>query len=454
MHIIEDLCRPSECNLECIDACKSIQSDDACIKYEVGDSKPIIDESNCTDCLSCIRACPFNAIVMTTDDDPKETEQDKEIKPSHIVETVYEVVSSYERFPEADMVFARVYGDPSFEHYEKPIYHGSESMIKKKITGYDRLDFELSVATWKLYDNRRLTSTTYDVDRKELREKKKCVKGDAKAFSRKIKRVARFLGASLVGIAKLDRRWIYKTQINGEPYDIPDSIDRAIVLAVEMDYEKIGTSPAYPSAVATALGYSKMAFLEIELADFIERLGYHAIPCGNNVALSVPLAIDAGLGQYGRHGLLITKEYGPRVRIAKILTDIPLIPDKPNHEFCEAVIRFCEVCMKCAETCPSQSISYEKGRRWKGETKSNNPGTKKWYVNPVTCYGFWTENGDDCSNCIRSCPYNKPNDIMHKTVLWLVQHVPWLNPLVVKMDDLFGYGKQRDPRTVWQKHDE
>ncbi len=169
------------------------------------------------------------------------------------------------------------------------------------------------------------------------------------------------------------------------------------------------------------------------------------------MALSVPLAIDAGLGQYGRHGLLITKQFGPRVRIAKILTDMPLIPDKPNFDFCRAVVRFCEACKKCAEHCPSQSISYDRGRTWQGETKSNNPGIRKWYINPETCYGFWVENGSDCSNCIRSCPYNKPNNILHKIVLWMVQHMPWLNRLIVKMDELAGFGRQVDPRTIWKK---
>ncbi|MHA1740564.1 MAG: reductive dehalogenase, partial [Candidatus Thorarchaeota archaeon] len=71
--------------------------------------------------------------------------------------------------------------------------------------------------------------------------------------------------------------------------------------------------------------------------------------------------------------------------------------------------------------------------------------------NPETCYGFWMQNGADCSNCIRSCPYNKPNNFLHRFVLWFTQNAPWLNRLVVKMDDLAGFGRQRGTHQFWKK---
>jgi reductive dehalogenase len=266
-----------------------------------------------------------------------------------------------------------------------------------------------------------------------------------------IKKAAKFFGAEMVGIAPLDRNWLYSVNRRGEPYDVPDSYQFVIVMAVEMDYDAIATSPAFTSSAATGLGYSMMAFVELELAAFIKRLGYNAMTSGNNVALSIPFAIDAGLGQYGRHGLLITKPYGPRVRIAKVLTDMPLVRDHPDMDFCKSVVRFCETCRKCATTCPSQSIPYDKEQSWKGLSKSNNPGIKKWYVDVESCYGFWIENGSECSNCIRSCPYNKQDGFFHRTILWFVQHTPWLNRLIVLMDNIAGYGKQKNSDKFWKK---
>ncbi len=453
MMVDASLCRPNECNHECVQACQRVHKGHAYIAFEDGKVSPRFINQPCTNCMSCARACLFGAISR----DGRIVRERRKTRLSETEEVdnkrPYEVASYFKRFPEANMIFARTYVDPTFQHYQKGAYHSSEEVVKRQMAGYGRLELELSIATWKLYDSRYKVSDAYDVSQQASQIAKKRVIGDASLLTKQIKRVARFFGAALVGVAKLDRRWIYQTNIAGEPYEIPESVKYAIVMAVEMDYDKIAASPAFAASVATALGYSKMAFMEIELAEYIQRLGYRAIPCGNNVALSVPLAIDAGLGQYGRHGLLITKEYGPRVRIAKILTDMPLIPDKPDLGFCEAVVRFCEVCKKCADHCPSQSISHDTGRTWRGKTKSNNPGIKKWYINPETCYGFWVENGADCSNCIRSCPFNKPNNILHKMVLWMVQHMPWLDRLIVLMDDLAGFGRQVNPRTVWRKNE-
>ncbi len=235
------------------------------------------------------------------------------------------------------------------------------------------------------------------------------------------------------------------------PYNIPSDINRAVVLVVRMDYESISSSPAMLASVPTAVGYSRLVVIELMLAQSIEDMGYRAVVCGNDVALSVPLVIDAGLGQYGRHGLLITPKYGSYVRIGTVLTDMPLGPDGPDMEFCESVIRFCEVCDKCDRHCPFQAIPYEREQTWEGVCRSNDPGVKKWYVDVEACHGYWLDNGTDCSNCncIRSCPYNKPDApamrMLRHVILWSTKYVPALDRPVVALDDLFGSGWQIPP---------
>ncbi|MFX1605757.1 MAG: reductive dehalogenase [Promethearchaeota archaeon] len=363
----------------------------------------------------------------------------------------YDVSSSFEQMSEADTVFARVQYDSKFQYYHQTEFSGAEYMISKGILGYGRFEHELGVAAWKLYDSRHSIvrpGLGLDPEGSEVGERRIT---DPHELSHMVKKAARFFGADLVGIAPLNRDWLYSVDRQGKPYDVPESMEYVIVMAIEMDYDAIATSPTFTSSAATALGYSTMAFVEVELSAFIQRLGYDAMTCGNNVSLSVPQAIDAGLGQYGRHGILITKEHGPRVRIAKVITDMPLIRDYPDEGFCKSVIRFCETCEKCATTCPSQSIPYGREQVWEGSTISNNPGIRKWYVDVETCYGFWVENGSECSNCIRSCPYNKKDGFLHRTVLWLVQHASWLNRLIIKMDDIVGYGRQKSGVKFWKK---
>jgi epoxyqueuosine reductase len=218
-------------------------------------------------------------------------------------------------------------------------------------------------------------------------------------------------------------------------------------VAIEMDYKAIGCSPTSPSSAATGLGYSKMAFSAGLLAHYIRGLGYQAIACGNDTVCSIPLAIDAGLGELARNGLLITPAFGPRVRLAKVLTDLPLVPDRPI-EF--GVWNFCMKCEKCAVKCPSQSIRYGEPTA-KPNNISNREGVLRWPINAETCLAFWAANGTDCSNCIRTCPFNKPPGWLHDAVRWGVRTLPRLNPFFLWMDDLFGYGKQRHPDRFWLK---
>jgi len=72
----------------------------------------------------------------------------------------------------------------------------------------------------------------------------------------------------------------------------------------------------------------------------------------NDTALAIPLALAAGLGEYGRHGMVITPEFGAGLRFGKIFADRPLHHDGPVHF---GVKEFCESCNRCAEACPARA---------------------------------------------------------------------------------------------------
>ncbi len=274
---------------------------------------------------------------------------------------------------------------------------------------------------------------------------------DPVRMARQVKRAARFLGASLSRIAALDSRWVYSHSFHfvtreHREMEIPEQCRYAVVMAIEMDYTMIRTSPTSIGAATAGLAYSQMAFVAGSLAQFIRDLGYTAIPSGNDTALNIPLAIDAGMGELGRNGLLITQEFGPRVRLCKVLTDMPLEPDPPR-EF--GVARFCGQCRKCARFCPGQAISHGE-RTDRPVNISNNGGVLKWPVNADNCIGFWAKNGATCANCIRVCPFNKPPGRLHDTVRWGVKRAPWANRLFLWGDDLLKYHDQIGPGEFWE----
>jgi reductive dehalogenase len=282
-----------------------------------------------------------------------------------------------------------------------------------------------------------------------------------------VKHASLFYGASQAGIAELNPLWIYSDNFSptrenrsraipvlseGERFEqaaealyIPQSMNRVVALTFEENYFGIANSPGRLASAAVGDGYSRMAFTANTLAQFIRGLGYRAIPAGNGTGLSIPIAIDAGLGQLGRMGLLMTPKYGPRVRLAKVITDMPLVPDSPI-EF--GVTEFCESCLLCAEHCPSSAVN-EGQRTWEGQSPSNNPGSYKWYIHSEKCYDF---NGFSCSNCKRVCPFTKPNNSwLHRMIRTAIQgKIDPLNRVMVTLDQASGYGQQLQDTEFWK----
>ncbi len=177
----------------------------------------------------------------------------------------------------------------------------------------------------------------------------------------------------------------------------------AIVMGIEMKWDKIDLSPGPEASAATALAYSNMAEISSSLAKYIRMLGYPAIPSGNDTAQSIPLAISAGLGEFGRIGLMLSPEFGPRQRLCKVYTNMPLVPDKPI-DF--GIRSYCETCHACAQACPARAIQFDE-RTTEQTSISNRPGILRWPVDVEKCYMFWQENGGiDCANCVAACPWS------------------------------------------------
>jgi reductive dehalogenase len=276
---------------------------------------------------------------------------------------------------------------------------------------------------------------------------------DPVKLTRDIKNAARYYGADIVGICRLEKRWIYSHSFDlgsGEynPQEMPDDFKYAIVMGYGEDYNMLRYYPTYIADAETSLGYSRMAITNAYLSKFIKTLGYKAMSCStNDVALTVPMAMQAGLGDLGRLGQLVTPEFGPAVRLSKVLTELPLIPDKPI-DF--GVTELCDACEICADKCPGRAIMHG-GRTTEARNESNVPGALKWPIDAEKCIGHWARMGKPCTICLSVCPYTKPDTWFHRTVKWFVDHQRWADPFYIKMDKLMGYGGSNDPEEFWEK---
>ncbi len=260
--------------------------------------------------------------------------------------------------------------------------------------------------------------------------------------TRRVKGWAKHLGADLVGIAEIDPLWVYsrRGEIFWDNWDewgseIELHHTRAIVFAMEMSRDMVWAAPHTASVVESGVVYARGAFIATQLASFIANVGYSAT--ANHLrhydVLLVPLAIDAGLGELGRHGYLITKQFGPRVRLGCVTTDLPLMPDKPVDL---GIQHFCSVCKKCATCCPSKSIPFDDPREVNG--------TLRWKLDADTCFGYWGVVGTDCTLCMRVCPWSHPRTLPHRLITELAVRNKIARRVFSAADDVF-YGKEPQP---------
>jgi reductive dehalogenase len=362
------------------------------------------------------------------------------------------IVGELQRFDESNHVYSRVdrgevipleiipKGDLSKSAVHRIFSFNSD---RKNRRGYTQADYALRWAGRTIDYQARRYLHGREIEPKDHR----MAIDDVDKVTNLIKKTAKWFGADMVGIAPLNKTWVYShwgdhsIQLGlggkvGEPLELPEYFTNVIVMAIEMDYQHVRRSPAVESS--TDLAYSKMGFIAPSVARFIQELGYHAMPSGNDTALSIPMAVDAGLGELGRNGILITPKYGPRVRLCKVFTDLPLVHDKPVDLGVQA---FCEICEKCAKKCPGQALKLGE-RTAEHNNISNNVNILKWPVNAERCIKWWLKNRAHCTVCIRVCPFNKPDTFFHRFVRFMVSNVPAFNRLMFWGDDLMRYDKQ------------
>jgi len=283
--------------------------------------------------------------------------------------------------------------------------------------------------------------------------------------TRMVMKVAQFFGADLVGIAPLDRRWIFShafwsdgqhKEIVFEQVETPEETDTrmvipermrwVIVMGARMDPDIIQYTPSPLGCSETRVTYSRMGLFVAGMAEFLRGIGYHAIPSINCLGLNIPMAIDAGFGEQGRNGKLITPDFGPSVRICKVVTDLPLERDHPIRF---GVREFCEKCNKCGEACPVGAITGGE-RSWDRPNISNNPGQFTWHLDNELCRRYWSlGNGTNCTACVRACPFTKHPGFIHDITRTFISNLPQLNDLWRNLDDALGYGVEADGDNFW-----
>ncbi len=257
-----------------------------------------------------------------------------------------------------------------------------------------------------------------------------------------VKGLARTYGARDVGVTRLSPVHVYShvgrgSGIYGESISLEH--DAAIAFTVEMERAMTVASPYAPAVAESAHQYVESARVAVQLAAALRRLGYPARAHidGNYRVIAPLVARDAGLGEIGRIGLLVTPQLGPRVRLGVVTTTANLVPDtrRPGT----AVIDFCTICSKCADNCPANAIPF-------GD-RAEFDGALCWKIDPDTCYRYWCIVGTDCGVCLDVCPYSHPDNPLHNLVRKGIARSGFFRRAVKWLDDVF-YGREPARRSA------
>jgi epoxyqueuosine reductase len=180
----------------------------------------------------------------------------------------------------------------------------------------------------------------------------------------KLSKLAHLEGADLFGVADLVPAHKYIIQQGGE---FLSRFSHAVVIGIKLSNIVVDQLDPIMPADYSLYGFHVykavsplLDTIALRLSQEIERAGFNSLPIptsqfrspGKRISLfSHKLAAHlSGLGWIGKNCLLITPEYGPRVRLATVLTDCELASGLP-------IAGKCGSCRVCVDACPVSAIT-------------------------------------------------------------------------------------------------
>lgn len=228
-------------------------------------------------------------------------------------------------------------------------------------------------------------------------------------YTKRVKTKILDWGADLIGVA--DAAPLKELKVY--PSDLLGGFTRAVAIAIQLPvsvFEAISDKPTpiYRATYQTANRI--LDDLAFRVAVMFQKEGFRSLPVPASQTLDEEnwyaaishkaVARMAGLGWQGKNLLLITPQYGSRVRLVTVLTEAPLMADAP-------VENRCGKCILCRDACPAKAI---RGVNTVDHYKDRNEALDfARCVEKLTGeYARLPEIGTDiCGICIKVCPFGR-----------------------------------------------
>ncbi len=348
-----------------------------------------------------------------------------------------ETTKDFKPFNQINDMFTRAFWDKTVRSKKTDaFFHGHRVAANpRKAQGFQQRDLALRNAAWSLsnlvseraaHEGKREGFQALIEEGGPVAPERLEIENTAQ-HTKDVERVAKLFGADLFGVTALDQRWHYSKRVdvrdftetsNKLPAGLENEATNVIVMGHSMNHDLVSTYPSALAGAATGIEYSHEAAIVIQLVTYIRNLGFQAYGSMNDTALVIPYAVKAGMGEYGRNQMVITPQFGPRVRFSKIFTDMPLVHSQPLKS---GVREFCDMCTKCADACPPKALPYGPPDA-EPKNQSTIQGVKKWSADCEKCFGYWAAMGTDCAICMRVCPFNRPYDSWRDRLFLMLAH--------------------------------
>jgi epoxyqueuosine reductase len=180
----------------------------------------------------------------------------------------------------------------------------------------------------------------------------------SQTFTEQIKEVVLGWGADLVGIADVEAMKSLRTS----PADLLRPFSSAVSIALQMPvavFESITDRPTPEYSAVYQTANRLLDEIAFKISRMLQKNGEYSLPIPASQVLDrknwvgaishKAVARMAGLGWQGKNLLLITPQFGSRVRLVTVLSSAALDADHPVKNRCGA-------CHACKDACPVQAI--------------------------------------------------------------------------------------------------
>ncbi|OGO62901.1 MAG: hypothetical protein A2029_03945 [Chloroflexi bacterium RBG_19FT_COMBO_47_9] len=269
---------------------------------------------------------------------------------------------------------------------------------------------------------------------------------DAEVLTRHIKAVGLFLKADMMGACQVPETAYYSHDKQGNPIEVKYRNAVLVVMRKESFAIRASTGSDWMGDPISFQAYQHLGMVAETMANYIRRLGWDASAqygpsfVDRYSVLIPPLLLAAGIGEVSRAGIILNPYLGLAYKAAVILTNMPLVPDKPIDFGLQS---FCQECKICARNCPSKAISM-------GDKIMYN-GYQTWKLDTRRCasFNFTNQNGTMCNRCVKSCPWTNPPTWPHNLVRRLVMRSRLAQRIAIRAADLLGLGNDHPDQKWW-----